>query len=1004
MRAFSRYRDSWPINKDMSDQPRKTQYPKASNIRMFLLLSVLFLSSVSFLFADRSAFAEPYDSTQSGTNRVEYEPYALFGSYYEVPSAGNSNNSQNFAGYRIYEYFYPANPAKNDDKRKALYSFNADGSLYVSNNLVVNGDKTIMNNEYPGTTMGISSVNQTPGQDPNVRTHVAMNPNSDDVRMDGKALVNKQWNKDDPSGLGPSVFLNPDSAKIERRVDNYLSSTKKDMIIETNFSKEEATYHWYEYLETGGGFKQLQSPSAFEITRNTEGQIIALIADAGNRRIAGYNFQTDAFTALGKADWDWLLNGIDTDSRGHIFVTDMSRDIVIRTDMTGQDWKESHRDIDQYQSRLYLEGSERYKTIDPRGVSSNYGRFEAEYPQAYANVNPSAGSALYAVLYDCGYNAHEVIISGGYEYDRSKQDGDASTKPYGDEYVRDDSLQKHGRGFIDIDPNSQKPLMLASEGCAFGEGCFDFSGWEYLNVGDSPAWNFGADLFTMDLWVKFDEIKHAQTIFSHPGSFFLELNYKPDSGETSLAFGFINADRGADNSFDFQSYENPWAPEAGEWYHLSVLRNEASELQMFVDGEQLGASVPITGTLRDADTLLQIGAYDGQKRFKGMMDEIRIARGKDWRIDYTGYYQFVDPYGIVVVPDAEGVENLYVVDSGQGRIVKMNTEFEGWSTFGSPGSGEFQFNHPTDIYYYDGFFYITDTGNSRVVKTDIAEMVHYLKGESGGSWEVVYSSDSPRLTGVMADAGGVIVTDSYNGQIIKYGVAIGSKNPWDLMMRFTSPVDILPAAEAGIYYVLDGTSNFDFSAHVQNRALDLYGSAQKEQINTRFNEGGLLTDKIKTQGVISRLNYADWYSWVGDEQGPPVAHCPEKANEAEVFGACSGGQWTGVGQNVDCTDPAKAPPTECVGQWDWEIYWPYCTQYVPHYEIVQVCVAFEQCTKPDPIDPTKTITYNCGCARYEYDCFSYCQPVNHSCHEGFAVAYKYFEAGPPQWYLDRFNN
>jgi ribosomal protein S11 len=69
---------------------------------------------------------------------------------------------------------------------------------------------------------------------------------------------------------------------------------------------------------------------------------------------------------------------------------------------------------------------------------------------------------------------------------------------------------------------------------------------------------------------------------------------------------------------------------------------------------------------------------------------------------------------------------IYVVDSGNNRIVRMDVtngpdSAANTATFlggTAAGSGERQFNHPTAIATVDGQFYITDTGNNRIVRID----------------------------------------------------------------------------------------------------------------------------------------------------------------------------------------------------------------------------------------------------------------------------------------------
>lgn len=930
---------------------------KFKNVFFGFLMLVLFFGSIFLLYSQMGdaslsttlkravsyAYAAPYSSDQRGIVQVKYETYQLAGSYIKVPSQGNKEQSQDFPGYDIYEYFYPANPEKNTDQRKKLYSFKGNGSVEVSGNTVINGDRTQLYNEYDSGTMGIASYDTSAGERENMRHYVSLKPRSSDVVMDGSADINYSWKPEDESGgLGPSIFLNPNSSRLEFEKTYYLSDAKQDSVIETSLMAEKDTYFWKKYLSTGEDVDQLQNATAFFYK-----EPYFFITDMGNRRLVRYNPSTDEFDSLGKRDWNWIIGGITVDDDGYMFVTDSAMNTIIKTKITGEGWEESYRDIDDYQSRLFLDGSENYKV---RGVNGSF--------------------ADDVTVNDCGYTSHKVVAT-------------SST------------------GHIEVDPANDKPTMMSTEGCAFGDSCFSFNGHEHLDLPDDAAWNFGDDFFTIDMWVQFSSLDKTMALISYPGSYLFE--WEPggaDLSTSSLKFAFMNSNRSDDGNYTYQTFSEHWLPEVNEWYHLAIVRNEDNELEMMVDGETLGEPVPITGDLLDGQGVFQVGGYFKEKELAGKLDNVRVARGRTkWVVDYSYRYEFNHPRGIILVDDY-----LYIVDSGNNRIVKMSKDFHEWSTFGGPGSGDFQFNNPTDIYYFDGSFYITDTGNHRVVKTDMAEMVHYLKGESGGSWEVVYESESPGLWGVMVDAENVLITDEYNGQIIKNGEIIGSKNPWDLLFKFTSPVDIQPGPE-GHYYILDGTSNYDFSTHVATRAMDLYGTAQKEGINANFEAGGVKTDNVRSQGVIAKLNLPDWQKWIGDEAGPAVAHCPglpgseiEADNKAIDFGNCDGGRWTGLGQHVDCTNPNNAPPSECVGQWDWEVHWPHCVRYVPAYDRVKVCNVPKYCNSDGTSSQGNVDTgIVCGCSDTDLDCFSYCQAEELDCHEGYAVAHEFLEKGPPEW-------
>lgn len=89
-----------------------------------------------------------------------------------------------------------------------------------------------------------------------------------------------------------------------------------------------------------------------------------------------------------------------------------------------------------------------------------------------------------------------------------------------------------------------------------------------------------------------------------------------------------------------------------------------------------------------------------------MVDSINnIGDVEDARAKY-----FNDPQDIFI----DKKDNIYIVDSGSGRIIKMNSDMELIATFESPD--KVAFNAPEGIFVDDNEdMYVVDTGNSRIV-------------------------------------------------------------------------------------------------------------------------------------------------------------------------------------------------------------------------------------------------------------------------------------------------
>ena len=139
--------------------------------------------------------------------------------------------------------------------------------------------------------------------------------------------------------------------------------------------------------------------------------------------------------------------------------------------------------------------------------------------------------------------------------------------------------------------------------------------------------------------------------------------------------------------------------------------------------------------------------------------------------------QFISPLAIAV--DSFG--NLYITDGGNDRLQKFEPvsidgcsspgEFEVGSSgycyvakWGSLGTGDTQFNNPYAISQNNGYLYIADTGNNRIVKYDVnGNFVTKwgLSGTTNGKFRSPW--------GVFADShGNVFVGDDSNHRVQKF--------------------------------------------------------------------------------------------------------------------------------------------------------------------------------------------------------------------------------------------
>ncbi len=172
----------------------------------------------------------------------------------------------------------------------------------------------------------------------------------------------------------------------------------------------------------------------------------------------------------------------------------------------------------------------------------------------------------------------------------------------------------------------------------------------------------------------------------------------------------------------------------------------------------------------------------------------------------SGNGQFSTTAGIAV--DSSG--NVWVADFGNNRIEEFNEKGEYLRKFGSKGTGNEQFEGPTDIALSGGNLYITDYRNDRVQEFSTLG-THLGKFGEAGSENGKFSSPY----GIAADpnTGNLYVVDSGNHRVQEFSAAgtfitkFGSSGTGP--GQFTSPQGIAVSGSGRIYVVDNGADLID---------------------------------------------------------------------------------------------------------------------------------------------------------------------------------------------------
>lgn len=132
--------------------------------------------------------------------------------------------------------------------------------------------------------------------------------------------------------------------------------------------------------------------------------------------------------------------------------------------------------------------------------------------------------------------------------------------------------------------------------------------------------------------------------------------------------------------------------------------------------------------------------------------------------------------GVVATPDAWTLRDpgsialdhkgdILIADTGNHRVVAMTREGAPVMEFGGYGWGDGQFNGPTDLSIYEGFFtYVLDEGNRRVERFDVyGDYVDRIVSEDeAGSPTAIAVGRSGELYLVDADSQTILVRSQFN--------------------------------------------------------------------------------------------------------------------------------------------------------------------------------------------------------------------------------------------------
>lgn len=159
----------------------------------------------------------------------------------------------------------------------------------------------------------------------------------------------------------------------------------------------------------------------------------------------------------------------------------------------------------------------------------------------------------------------------------------------------------------------------------FGGASGFFSSTGYLSVPDSDDWDWGTSDFTVDCWVRINNVStDGQMIWDNGGGGVdgIRLQWR-NSGTYQVTI--------KNTDFNFT-----YAATSGTWHHVAVTRN-GSNLRFFVNGNQIGTTQTDSSDLSSLTSGFNIAAdINGVTRLSGHIDEFRVVKGVAvWTSNFT---------------------------------------------------------------------------------------------------------------------------------------------------------------------------------------------------------------------------------------------------------------------------------------------------------------------------------------------------------------------------------
>ena len=203
----------------------------------------------------------------------------------------------------------------------------------------------------------------------------------------------------------------------------------------------------------------------------------------------------------------------------------------------------------------------------------------------------------------------------------------------------------------------------------------------YVSVPDSTDWDFGLNDFTIELWVKFNEIKRVMFVCQQSGAGAGGFEFDFQAGGVGLVFA-RNPSAGV---------SRPWSPSPviNTWYHVAVTR-QSGTYRLYVNGVQQGAEEFDSNPVSNVTGSLRLGSYTGENGYgvNGLMDEFSIYSRALSAAELLAIFN-ASSGGKCGLGQAAGLSiSWFTVDGGGSTSKSSDGRFSVSGTAGQPDAGQ----------------------------------------------------------------------------------------------------------------------------------------------------------------------------------------------------------------------------------------------------------------------------------------------------------------------------